>query len=73
VISGMATTLPDGVKPEAMFTTGLVSLAGALSVVFWYGASVACGMGAELPEGVKPEAISTELVSLAGTFSVVFW
>jgi hypothetical protein len=36
----MEITLPDGVKPEAVFTTGLVSLAGTFSVVFWYGASV---------------------------------
>jgi hypothetical protein len=28
----MATTLPEGVKPEAMIPTGLV---GAFSVLFW--------------------------------------
>jgi hypothetical protein len=71
VISGIATTLPEGMEPVAMMTTGLV---GAFSVVLRNGASVACGMGAELPEGVKPDAMfTTGLVSLAGTFSVVFW
>jgi hypothetical protein len=39
VISGTATALPEGVKPEAMMT-GLFSLAGTFSVVFWYGALV---------------------------------
>jgi hypothetical protein len=35
VACGMGAELPEGVKPDAMFTTGLVSLAGTFSVVFW--------------------------------------
>jgi hypothetical protein len=64
----MATTLPEGVKPEAMMTTGLVWLTGAFSVVFWYGASVASGIGATLPEGTT---VPTERG--VGKLSVTFW
>lgn len=46
-VSGVGTTLPEGVLPEG------VKVGSSVAVVFWKGALEVSGVGTRLPEGVK--------------------